>query len=36
MVHRGSQHGVDAIGFDTEITERLTADLPRPPTMVIR
>jgi hypothetical protein len=36
LVHRGSQHGVDAIGFDTEITERLTADLRRPPTMVIR
>jgi hypothetical protein len=35
LVHRGSQDGVDAIGFDTEITERLTADLPTP-TMMIR
>ena len=28
LVQLGRQHGVDAIGFDTEVTERLTADIP--------
>jgi hypothetical protein len=28
LVHLGRQHSVGAIGFDTEVTERLTADLP--------
>jgi hypothetical protein len=27
LVHLGRQHRIGAIGFDTEITERLTADL---------